>query len=230
MPPSPPAGDAAFLRRVSLDLTGEQPTPEEVRRFLADTDPDKRVKLVDRLLARPEFVAFWRIKLGDLLQISTARQGNGAYRYQAWIDDCSGQEPALGRGRPDAADRRGRPDRHRERRAGQLRDGRARAQRPGRADRPAVPRPSDALRPVPRPPVRRLDAGRLLRPGRLLRQGPARRRRRRGDDGPRRRSRSIPRARSSTCGPRSRSSRGCSTARPSRSPPRRIRARRWPTG
>ena len=88
VPPSPPAGDAAFLRRVSLDLTGEQPAPEVVRPFLADHDPDKRTKLVDRLLAKPEFVAFWRIKLGDLLQISSARQGNGAYRYQAWVDRC----------------------------------------------------------------------------------------------------------------------------------------------
>ena len=57
VPPSPPAGDAAFLRRVSLDLTGEQPAPDEIRRFLADSDPDKRAKLVDRLLASPEFVA-----------------------------------------------------------------------------------------------------------------------------------------------------------------------------
>ncbi len=39
VPPSPPAGDAAFLRRVSLDLTGEQPAPDEVRRFLADHRP-----------------------------------------------------------------------------------------------------------------------------------------------------------------------------------------------
>ncbi len=88
VPPSPPAGDAAFLRRVSLDLTGEQPAPEEIRRFLADPAPDKRAQLIDRLLASPEFVAFWRIKLGDLLQISVARQNNGAYRYQAWIDQC----------------------------------------------------------------------------------------------------------------------------------------------
>jgi len=88
VPPSPPASDAAFLRRVSLDLTGEQPAPDEVRQFLADHDPDKRIKLIDRLLAKPEFVLFWRIKLGDLLQISSARQGNGAYRYQAWIDNC----------------------------------------------------------------------------------------------------------------------------------------------
>jgi len=91
VPPSPPAGDAAFLRRVSLDLTGQQPAPEEVRRYLADPDPDKRTKLVDRLLAQPDFVAFWRIKLGDLLQISSARQNNGAYRYQAWIDRCLSQ-------------------------------------------------------------------------------------------------------------------------------------------
>ena len=54
--------------------------------FLADTDPEKRTKLIDRLLKTDEFVLFWRIKLGDLLQISSARQGNGAYRYQAWID------------------------------------------------------------------------------------------------------------------------------------------------
>ena len=88
VPPSPPASDAAFLRRVSLDLTGEQPAPADIRRFLADQDPEKRVKLVDRLLASPEFVGFWRIKLGDLLQISQARQNNGAYRYQAYVDHC----------------------------------------------------------------------------------------------------------------------------------------------
>ncbi|OJW21476.1 MAG: hypothetical protein BGO49_13475 [Planctomycetales bacterium 71-10] len=86
VPPSPPATDAAFLRRVTLDLTGGPPSPEEIRRFVADEGPDKRAKLVDDLLARPEFVQFWRIKLGDLLQISAARQGNGAYRYQEWLD------------------------------------------------------------------------------------------------------------------------------------------------
>ncbi len=88
VPPSPTASDAAFLRRISLDLTGGQPSPDEVRRFLADNDPEKRTKLIDRLLAMPEFVLFWRIKLGDLLQISSTRQGNGAYQYQAWIDSC----------------------------------------------------------------------------------------------------------------------------------------------
>lgn len=87
VPPSPPASDAAFLRRASLDLVGQQPTPEQVRQFLADTDPDKRVKLVDRLLADRDFVRSWRIKFGDMLQISNNRQGNGATRFQSWVDE-----------------------------------------------------------------------------------------------------------------------------------------------
>ncbi len=86
VPPSERASDAVFLRRVSLDLIGQQPTPDEIRGYLADHHPDKRAKLVDQLLARPEFVLFWRIKLGDLLQISPQRQGPSAYRYQAWLD------------------------------------------------------------------------------------------------------------------------------------------------
>ena len=87
VPPSPPADDAAFLRRVSLDLTGEQPQPEQVRQFLADTDPEKRVKLVDRLIGSPDFVLFWRIKFGDLLQISSARFGNGSAYYHTWLKE-----------------------------------------------------------------------------------------------------------------------------------------------
>ena len=87
VPPSPPAADATFLRRVSLDLTGEQPTPEQVREFLADPDPEKRIKRVDELLASADFIRFWEIKLGDMLQISTARIGNGAYKYQAWLTE-----------------------------------------------------------------------------------------------------------------------------------------------
>jgi Protein of unknown function (DUF1549)/Protein of unknown function (DUF1553) len=85
VPPSPPASDAAFLRRTSLDLTGEQPDPDQIRRFIADTDPDKRSKLIDSLLASPNFVLFWEIKLGDLLAITPARFGNGAYYYEAWL-------------------------------------------------------------------------------------------------------------------------------------------------
>src|SRR5436190_14398601 len=48
--PAPAAEDAEFLRRLSLDLAGNVPPVSEVRAFLADTAPDKRRRLIDRLL------------------------------------------------------------------------------------------------------------------------------------------------------------------------------------
>src|SRR3954452_25110536 len=51
VPASPPADDAEFLRRLSLDLRGRVPTAERTAAFLADTDPDKRRKLVDEFIA-----------------------------------------------------------------------------------------------------------------------------------------------------------------------------------
>jgi hypothetical protein len=53
--PAAPASDAAFLRRVYLDLVGTIPTYEETVAFLKDTDSDKRARLVDKLLADPRF-------------------------------------------------------------------------------------------------------------------------------------------------------------------------------
>lgn len=53
--PSPGADKRTLIRRVTLDLTGLLPTPEEVRAFVNDTSPDAYEHLVDRLLARPTF-------------------------------------------------------------------------------------------------------------------------------------------------------------------------------
>ena len=64
--PSPVANDAEFLRRVSLDLIGTLPTPDEVRGFLADRNPNKRLKKIDELLERPEYAMFWATKFSDL--------------------------------------------------------------------------------------------------------------------------------------------------------------------
>lgn len=50
------ASDADFIRRIHLDLLGMIPTGEEARKFLESNDPDKRVKLVEALMKRPEFV------------------------------------------------------------------------------------------------------------------------------------------------------------------------------
>src|SRR5438309_1123860 len=53
------ASDEVFLRRITLDLTGQIPTPDELRAFLADTNPDKRTKLIDRLLSGQAYAVNW---------------------------------------------------------------------------------------------------------------------------------------------------------------------------
>ncbi len=62
--PAEPASDAEFLRRVSLHIDGGIPPVFEVRKFLADTSPDKRRRMVDKLLDRPgyimNFTRYWR--------------------------------------------------------------------------------------------------------------------------------------------------------------------------
>ncbi len=66
--PAPATTDYEFIRRVTLDLTGRIPTPGQVMAFVADTSPDKRAKLIDTLLARPEWIDKWTMWLGDLYQ------------------------------------------------------------------------------------------------------------------------------------------------------------------
>ncbi|HTU92589.1 MAG TPA: DUF1549 domain-containing protein, partial [Gemmataceae bacterium] len=73
IPPSPSCSDAEFLRRAYLDAAGVLPKPEEREKFLADKSPDKREKLVDALLERPEFVDYWAYKWSDMLLITTRR-------------------------------------------------------------------------------------------------------------------------------------------------------------
>ena len=86
--PSSPCDDATFLRRVYLDVIGTQPTAEEARRFLADTALDKRTRLVDELLQRPEYADFWALQWADLLRVDRLQLGRKqAYLYYRWIHD-----------------------------------------------------------------------------------------------------------------------------------------------
>lgn len=71
MLPSELCGDEAFLRRVTLDITGQLPTPEEHQSFLADADPQKRAKLIDVLLERKEFAEIWAMKWAELLMVKS---------------------------------------------------------------------------------------------------------------------------------------------------------------
>jgi hypothetical protein len=66
------AGDAEFLRRAYLDATGLLPTPDEVRSFLNDTDPNKRDKLIDSLIGTDAFADQWAYHYGELLRTDDA--------------------------------------------------------------------------------------------------------------------------------------------------------------
>ena len=84
--PSEVVDDETFLRRVSVDLIGVQPTPAERAAFVAETGADKRVKQVEALMARPEFIDWWTLKWGDLLQNSRNTASDPAvYAFREWI-------------------------------------------------------------------------------------------------------------------------------------------------
>jgi hypothetical protein len=85
--PAPAADDGAFLRRVSLDLIGRVPTLAETKTFLADAGPDRRARLVDRLLGSHEFAEHWGDLYGDLLfgQERKAARLERQYDPQSWL-------------------------------------------------------------------------------------------------------------------------------------------------
>jgi hypothetical protein len=86
LPPSPPADDAEFIRRAYLDTIGKLPTADEVRTFLGDTTPEKRNKLNDALLARPEFVDYWSYQWSDLLLVNgTLLRPEAVKAFYGWI-------------------------------------------------------------------------------------------------------------------------------------------------
>lgn len=90
--PSPVADDATFLRRAMIDICGTLPTAEEVHAYLADDRSDKRAKLIDRLLDRPEYASYFALKWADILQnrgagYSTSRQRAGTTLFAEWICD-----------------------------------------------------------------------------------------------------------------------------------------------
>ena len=84
--PAQLADDATFVRRVYLDLIGTLPTADETRRFLADSTSDKRSRLVDALLERPEYVDYWSLRWGDLLRAHRRYLGDkGLASFNGWI-------------------------------------------------------------------------------------------------------------------------------------------------
>jgi hypothetical protein len=93
--PARVCSDGVFVRRAYLDVIGMLPTAEEAGQFLKDTDPDKRRKLIDRLLEREEFADYWAMKWCDLLRVKSEFPiklwPNAVQAYHHWIHAASGR-------------------------------------------------------------------------------------------------------------------------------------------
>jgi hypothetical protein len=86
--PSEGCTDAEFLRRASLDAIGTLPTAEETMAFLEDKSPDKRAKLIDRLLDHPAWADHWAVKWGDLVRGNPSRVGvKPVFLMDQWLRD-----------------------------------------------------------------------------------------------------------------------------------------------
>ena len=92
--PSPEADKSALLRRVSLDLTGLPPTPEEQAAFLADSSAGAYEKQVDRLLASPRYGERWASLWLDLARYADTKgyekdaERPGVWPYRDWVIDA----------------------------------------------------------------------------------------------------------------------------------------------
>ena len=123
--PSPEVEKRTLIRRVTFDLTGLPPTPEEIDAFLADDAPEAWPKLVDRLLASPHYGERWGrhwldiVRYGESQGFERDKLRTNAWQYRDWVisalnrdlpyDEFVRLQLAGGRPRPARAARR---DRH----------------------------------------------------------------------------------------------------------------------
>ncbi len=93
--PSELCSDEQFLRRLSIDLTATLPTPAQVTAFVADKDPHKRDKLVDRLLDSDEYSYYFANKWADVLRVKRRGQpdrARGTFAFHSWIRNAIAQD------------------------------------------------------------------------------------------------------------------------------------------
>jgi hypothetical protein len=86
--PSEVCSDEVFARRVFLDITGTLPTPKQLTEFVADPDPAKRDRLVDRLLETPEYSYYFANKWADVLRVKRRQEqdrARGTFAFHDWI-------------------------------------------------------------------------------------------------------------------------------------------------
>ena len=88
--PSDLCSDEEFLRRITIDITGQLPSEDEYRQFINDVAPDKRAALIERLLGRKEFSEIWAMKFAQLLMIRSDNNRvsyKSAFLYNQWLTD-----------------------------------------------------------------------------------------------------------------------------------------------
>ncbi|MBC7967913.1 MAG: DUF1549 domain-containing protein, partial [Fuerstia sp.] len=86
---APTADDAALIRRLTLDLTGRLPESPVVQDYVRDAVPDKRSRLVERLLQSEEFNDFWTHRMALLFRVPQAKGNAAAAKtYYDWLHDC----------------------------------------------------------------------------------------------------------------------------------------------
>lgn len=94
--PSQICSDSEFVRRVYLDVTGLLPPPDKAREFVASTDSQKRAKLIDELLAAPEFNDMMALRWADLLKVEEKTlDKKGVAVFHKWIRDSFEQKKPL---------------------------------------------------------------------------------------------------------------------------------------
>jgi hypothetical protein len=101
--PSGVCTDEEFVRRAYIDVIGMYPTPDDIRKFLAEANPKKREMLIDSLTQRREFTEVWVMKWAELLQIRSGIAGNNnqppfyknALLYYNWLAERIGKNVPL---------------------------------------------------------------------------------------------------------------------------------------
>jgi len=89
VPPSPVSDDATFLRRVTLDIAGRLPTIEEAAAFAADTNADKRDRVIDALLDSPDYADYFANKWATLLKNRRESKADitANFAFHSWVRD-----------------------------------------------------------------------------------------------------------------------------------------------
>ncbi len=156
VPPSAVCDDGSFIRRVTVDIAGRLPTVDETRQFLADEDPAKRDKLIDRLLASSDYADYFASKWSAVLRNKrrTPNYARGTYAFHDWIRESLYREQALRPVRARDSHRLGR-DRQQSGRGLVPRGERRRSA--GRGLRAVVPRLAHSVCALPSSSVREME-------------------------------------------------------------------------